>query len=420
MHHSKFVIVAALLFGGWALYFTPSASAQTNWGIEGTVPAYGEFNTPPPACGAGTPPYITYPSPAPTPGCPPMTPFPPQNCQVGGGSAVDNDGNAFSGGAAFPAFLHTDGFTIEMTDYVGTYILSMAIPTGAILPGILTGLAMDSLTDTVWITDGVFCAAVGLVSCGVPPIIVPAFPLPGGPSVSGLGWDPCTGTLWFCDCGGRVANCDTSGGFITGFSGSPPLGLPLTGLSVNVTNGNIVITDGLAYAELTPTGALAPTGPFYLDANPAGVPVWGGGIAIDGLGFSLRPQRYGTACGATPPSIGWTGGYPFAGNFGFTVTQTGATPGLSANLCLSFFRSCPALPFGGCPPGSGFWLMPPFIGCFGAGVVPGTGSVSFPLPLPPAGGCTLPVGLPIYAQFVNFGGGVVEASDALSFTIGEL
>ncbi|MEW6741506.1 MAG: hypothetical protein AB1486_02005 [Planctomycetota bacterium] len=405
------IVILAALCGS-------SASAQTNWAIEGTVPSYGEFNAPAP-CPTAPLPYNVNPSPTPSPGCPGNVPFPPNQCRLGG-SAVDNDGNPFSGGPSVPAMVHTDGFTIEMTDYAGSFILSMPVVPGSILPaGPISGLGYDSKADIIWITDGLFAAGVGLTPCGAPPVIFPAFilPLVGGTTAGGLGWDPCTGTLWFSECGGMIVNCTVGGALLSSFA-AIPLGVPVTGLDVNTTNGNIQATDGVLVAEFTSTGVLAAPGAFYLAANPFPVPIWGG--PIDGLGFSLRPQTYGASCPAGGPTIGWAGGYPWAGNFGFKLLETGATPGRTAFLLLSLRRACPPLPLGGCGAGTGLWLLPPFLAIINAGIIPGSGSVTVPLPLPgpSSGPCSLPVGIGIYGQFINAGGGL-EATDAISFTIGQ-
>ena len=198
------------------------------------------------------------------------------------------------------------------------------------------------------------------------------------------------------------------------------MSFPLTGLTVNSTNGNVQVTNGTRLAEYTPAGILATPGAFYLTANPYPITLWG--APIDGLGFSLRPQSYGTPCPANGPMIGYAGGYPWAGNSGFAITQTGATPGKTSILLLSLAPLCPPLNIGSCGPGSGLWVSVPFFATIGAGIIPGSGTKSLTLPLPPPSGgalCSLPVGIGIFAQWVNFGGGL-EATDALTFTIGQV
>ncbi|MFO0981330.1 MAG: hypothetical protein U1E76_06165 [Planctomycetota bacterium] len=423
MHHVPIGRRTALV-GLLTLAVTSVTLAQTNWSIEGSKPSYGEYNAP--AClVAPPPPYAVNPPPVPGGGCPTFGMFPPLSCR-GGGTGVDNNGNFLSGGPAFPVVINTDGFTITMSTPAGAYVNSWPVPPGAILPGPISGLDYNSATDVIWISDGFFCAGLGLVpGCPIPPIAFPPFPIPScsGAPTCGLGYSPCTGTLWSCDVAGVVTNFTTAGGFLSCFLASPPLAPILTGLTVNSTNGNIQVTDGFLVAEFTPAGALAVPGAFYLAANPYPIPLWA--APVDGLGFSLRPQNYGVGCSpiGPPPTIMFGGGYPFAGNGGFTVGETGAAPGAMAFLIFSLTRACPPLPIAGCP-GTGLWIAPPFGGILFVGIVGGGGTVVVPAPIPGAGACGPPVGVPIYLQFVNKGGpippGKVQLTDALSFTIGAI
>ncbi|MEW6741739.1 MAG: hypothetical protein AB1486_03185 [Planctomycetota bacterium] len=406
-----------------ALLGIPSALAQTEWSIEGTGPSYGEYNSPPPLCPLVAPPYKLNVPPVPPAGCPANVPFGPT---IGfGGSAVDNNGNVFSGGAARPAFVHSDGFTLEMTDYNGAYITSMPVPVGYVLQGPITGVGYDSASDIIWITDGFNAAGVGILpACPRPPVIVPAFPImsPVGAPQWGLDWDPCKATLWACDIAGNVSQYLIGGAIISTFNVAAVFPPRLTGLAVNVTNGHIQVTDGISFGEFLPVGALAPAGPFYLSANAYPIQLWA--APVSGLGFSLRPQDYGKNCkpgGGAGPTIGWGGGYPFAGNAGFTISETGATPQSRAILVYGFNYSCPGLVVGGCPGGM-LWIAPP-LRLLGVGVVPGTGTVTLPAPIPPAAGgaCGFPVGVPLFMQFVNLlPTGGLELTDALSFTIGAI
>ena len=174
--------------------------------------------------------------------------------------------------------------------------------------------------------------------------------------------------------------------------------------------------------EYTPAGALAPTGPFYLKNNPYVIPVWT--AKVNGLAFSLRPQKYGQGCwaaGSGPVSIEYSGGYPFAGNAGFTIYETGATPGSQAYLIYGSAESCPSVPISGCP-GAGLWIFP-FSGPIPLGIVPASGIIGLPIPLPGSGGnCGFPVGISLRFQFINVIATTplqLELSNALSFTIGE-
>jgi hypothetical protein len=422
-----------ILVGLTALFilFCPSwAVGQTEWSIESSATLLGEYSSPPGGCAPPLPPYAVLTPPAPLPGCPPLIPFP-FLCELGG-SAVDNDGNFLSGGPAAPAMLHTDGFTVEMVDTTtGAYLMSWFVG-GVSLPGPISGLGYDSAGDIIWVTDGILCCGlIPLPSCTAPlPYAVPPFPLPliGGPA-SGLDWDPCTGTVWFSDCGGFVVNSTIAGGLVSFFPAAPPLTPLLTGLTVNTAtipvagaSPNLQVTDGVTFAEFTSGGALAAPGPFYLAANPYPIPLFG--FPVSGVGFSLRPVNYGVGCAGptgVTPSIGFTGGYPFVGNAGFSITMTGGTPGAFSYLVADVSAACPALSLPGCP--GSVWVAFPWLLMIPLGPVPATGSWTIPAPIPPAPGpCGPNVGVPVFAQFINVisvGPTVVETSDALSFTIGD-
>ncbi|MFH2001050.1 MAG: hypothetical protein ABIK28_15315 [Planctomycetota bacterium] len=412
----KSVLCAGLLAG---LLLCPMLHAQTNWAVEGGLPSYGEFNNPPPGAMTNPMPYSMFLPAGPPPPIPGNLPFPPM-APLFGGSAVDNNGNILSGGPMFPVMIHSDGLTVEIVTTAGAYVSSYAAGGGAILPGTISGVGCDSLLDITWLTDGALCAGVGLPPApGVPPpMMVPPFPLPllAGVLASGLDWDPFTGTLWFCDMAGMVTNCMVGGAFLLTFPAAPLAG-PLMGLTVNTTNGNIQVTDGLMVAEFLPAGPLAPPGAFYLSANPYPIMLWS--APVSGLGFSLNPQRYGAGWSAAgmPPAIGSGGGNSFAGNGGFFIQETGATPGSSAYLIYGFSPAVPGLPIGPGFPGASIWINPFFVIYLGS--VPASGTFVLPIAIPPVGA----VGAPCFAQFLNILGLMptkIELSDALSFTIGML
>jgi hypothetical protein len=393
-----------------------STSAQTLWGIEGGAASYGEFNAPPPLCPGAAPPYAINLPPASV--CPTLTPFAPGTCV--GGTAVDNNGNIASGFT--PIVINSDGINLTMTTPGGGYVTSGPVGGGAVLAGMITGVACDGAADIYYISDGFSYAGVGIppgpAACAPPPLLVGPFPNPIPGIICGLGFDPCTGTLWMCDPTGRVTNLAIGGAVVGGFAASPPLAPTLSGLTVDTANRSIVVTDGTGIAAFTPTGALVAPTPFYLSANPYPAPLWA--ATLDGLGFSLRPQNYGTNCspGGFSPTIGWAGGHTWAGNPTFTITQTGAEPIALSYLFVSFGYSCPPIPFG-C---GGIWLAAPFYTILPVGFTSATGSITLPaaLPAPAPAPCGIPVGVPLFFQFANFGTSGMELSDALSLTIGAL
>ena len=406
-----------------ALLLCPALEAQTDWAVEGGMPSYGEFNSPPPGAMTNPQPYAIIPAAVP-PAAPGLVPFPPM-LPGQGGSAVDNDGNPLSGGPPAPVMVHCDGLIVELATTGGAFLSSFPAGGGPLLPGMISGVAYDNPADIIWLTDGMFCMGVGLPPApgAIPPIIVPMFPLPlvGGVAASGLAWDPFTGTLWFCDPLGMVTNCLVGGGPLITFPASPPLAPVLMGITVNNTNGNIQVTDGAMVAEFMPGGGLVPPGAFYLSANPYPIPLWG--APVSGLGFSLNPQRYGmgfTMGPGPPPAIGSGGGNAWAGNPAFFLQQTGATPGAGAYLLYGFTPAIPGIPVKPTIPGATLWINPIF-GILFLGPVPAGGPMVLPLPIP---GPPNPVGAPVFVQFLNvisFGSPkVIELSDALSFTIGQI
>jgi hypothetical protein len=404
----------------WVIAVTFSAvsvvEAQTFFSIEGTAASTGQYNMPPPPCGGVLVPPIFPVGGLP---CPPVAPFPPAACL--GGTSVDQDGNPLSGGPGFPVVVNSDGIMLEMMTPAGAPLGSAPVGAGAVLPGLVSGVGCDSLFDIYYITDGFFVAGVGVppagAVCGPPPVIVPPFPLviAGGPAC-GLAYDPCTATLWTCDAGGFVTNYTLAGAALVTFP-VPVLAPPLTGISVNLTNGNVQVTDGFMLAEYTPAGLLAPPAGHYLSLNPAPIPLWA--APVDGLGFALAPVNYGGSCSNTGflPTIFSAGGYSYAGNPAFTIAEAGASPGAMSFLLVGFAAACPPLAFSGCT----LWVAPPFLGIIATGPTNAAGGVRLtaPLPMGAPGPCAPPVGASVFLQFINFPGpGLIETTDGLTFTIG--
>ncbi|MFH1998840.1 MAG: hypothetical protein ABIK28_04120, partial [Planctomycetota bacterium] len=386
-------------------------------------------------CVSLLPPYAVYPAPIPFPGCPSIFPF--TTTWDSGGTAFDNDGNFLSGGTAFPVMFQTDGRVLEMVDPVtGAFIISWPVGNGLVVPGPISGLGYDSTADVIWITDGHFCAGLGLSpSCTIPlPVIVPAFPLPTTPPgtvpATGLDYDPCSGTVWYCDFAGNVVNCTTAGVFLSSFIAMPFLTQGLTGLTVNTATPpvpgfmpNVQVTDGFSFAEFRSNGALAASGPFYRTTNPYPLPVFGF-APVSGLGFTLRPNYYGKGCPASSgltPSIGWAGGYPYINNAGFQITLTNATPGSFAYLVVNTSMACPPLPLLGCP--FAVWVTFPWTLLLPVGAVPASGNLTVAAPMPASPTpCSANVGLPIFCQFITVnlpGPTLAGTTEGLAFTIGD-
>ncbi|MHC5210915.1 MAG: hypothetical protein ACYTG2_09380 [Planctomycetota bacterium] len=248
------------------------AGAQTLYGVEGGTATLWELTSAPGGvCGAPNPVFTPcgYSAPPPCPG--PVVPaFAPPPSLLGD-VAVDSVGDT--------VFL-TDGIFIEQ--YVGdaacgvpppcTPIQSFPMPTAYGL-GPLTGMGMDELgtytggVPTLWVTDGLFIAGIGVpVACGVPPLLCGPFfvATPVGAPLTDITWDPnpnITGTV------GTLWVCDAAG-LVHGI----PVPVPCPGPGVAVSPfisfvppscGLGVPLTGIAYDLATP-GVRSQRGHLYV------------------------------------------------------------------------------------------------------------------------------------------------------------
>jgi len=189
--------------------------------------------------------------------------------------------------------------------------------------------------------------------------------------------------------------------------------------------------DGASFSSGTITwsatvGAENANGTLGVDATGLGA----ANSILPASDFVLTPCA---PCGATgtfgapcPSTIGSVGGPPVSGNFGFAVTQSGATPGILTVLVLGISNTVWNL--GGLPiplplPLSSFGLAG---GCSllvsGEILLPGAtgpgGTSAFGLPIPPG---LPPCSVTLYAQWANLISALpptMEATNALTITIG--
>ncbi|MFT7616764.1 MAG: hypothetical protein ACI97A_000393 [Planctomycetota bacterium] len=250
----------------------------------------------------------------------------------------------------------SDGFTIT-TDINPRYFPFVAVvpfpgppaPAPAIVTGgPITGMAIDTVAGILWMTDGFGLA--GFAPVAPYPMIVPPVPLPfvapftGG--LSGLDWEPSSGTFWACD---------PTGGIYHFFLGGAPIGPqpvtfvpaagPLGGLAVNRANGagsigipfcstqapgfHINVTDGFMIYDALAPGSFIP--------NPAS-----SGTPARGLGYSADFQVAFGAVGCPT-----TGAFPFAGMMKATHTGPGGANaiklvgGSPSTLSLLLYDICP-------------------------------------------------------------------------------
>ncbi|MFT7463647.1 MAG: hypothetical protein ACI9EF_001993 [Pseudohongiellaceae bacterium] len=391
-------------------------TAQTLYGMDGTVGRVFEFNsTPGGPCFAPIPKLTVWPY---TVSAPCVAPVAGLTAPIGPGSF----GDIASDRRTNTVFV-TDGFIIEQYaefdptggTVPGTPInaFPVALPLTMTLP--LTGMGMDSGGVTaglpiLYVTNGKFIAGIAPSApgtCGPAALIVPPFPSPfpmlPGALLTDVTVDPGTGSLLVCDSAGLIHSIFPGGapgpyGFFP-LAGALGCGLAptLEGIAMDLaTTGPFMavltppafyVTDGMTvgYADIT-GGPAAPTLYTPVTCTPTPGPT-------NGLAYAAHSNNFAPAPGAA------------------TLTSFGqsSTPGPTYG---AFISGVPAPSFiwlvvGASIPGPGFFcppLMavgnPLYVDPFTA---PGTTlplfavfapSAAIPLPIP-AG---LPVGVEIYLQ----------------------
>lgn len=386
--------------------------AQTLYGYDGGAAAVVELSGPPVGpCGYPAGPIASiFPAIAPFPCVTAGPVLPPPPAGLLGDIAVDK---------LTDTIYVTDGLVITQYTPAGVPIASVPVAPGAIVPGPLTSLGFGG--GVLWISDGAFVAGLAPFPPGcfaVPPIVVPPWPA-GVPFVTDVAFDPFTGTLWACTAGGAVANLIVGGGVgpifpVVGFC-APALVAPLTGIAYDSATPTfagappvISVTNGFVIARLAlPPGPAAPT--FY--APLACTPVPAGPLA--GLASSLHGIAYGAGfdpTGLPAPVMASVGQSTTpSATFGFTLAGAAPFPGTAAALFVDFAALCPPLVgLGGNP----IYALPTLL--IGPFPVLG-GALALPAPIPP----TPFIGLPIFAQWIVVkGGGGFQVSNGLEFTIG--
>jgi hypothetical protein len=356
-----------------------SADAQSIWGICGP-PANVTNQAGPPGgpCAYPTGPNLSVIPYAVAFGCPLPGAFPPPVAALfpAGDVTVDR---------ITDIVYATDGILVASYSKAGAPLASFPNPLG----GLITGLGWSAPNPIgpalLWITNGFFCCAVvpPVAGCpGVPPFVVPPFPVmsPPGAVATDVDFDPVSLTLFFAHSSGLVSN-QLIGGAPGPYGAFMPMGLPcnmgpLTGLAMDTSScKTMYITNGTNVARIDFAGFVAPP-TFYA---PFMCWPWTGAAPTAGLGFDATPVRFGT--GSDPagsiPTIG-TIGEAISPNPGFGLTLGGATPGGAAYLLISPMSACPVVPVG-----------------FGAFIhVFPISSIVGPFPIPATGGFSAVTGLP--------------------------
>jgi hypothetical protein len=267
------------------LLFCTSASAQVVYVLDGNTPG-NVFHTSLPS--AGYPSGIPGPWPAPPLILPNFqalgAPVPPP----AGGHAIDQ---------LTRTVYSTDGviLTADFHPNYAPFVPPPATAAPVISGGPITGMAVDAVGGVLHMCDATSIQSFSNVY-PYPPVSAPTvLTFLGSFPLTGLGFEPSTGSLWACDSIGAIYNFTTAGvpiGTQPVAVAPPPIGPGYGGLAVSTTNGpgafqpwncssqvsgfHIVITDGMnVYDALNPA------------ATP--IPVPAGGNAF-GLAFSSDNQ----------------------------------------------------------------------------------------------------------------------------------
>ena len=397
-----------------SLFAADAPAAQTLVAWDG-VGAVVEFTGPPEplTCGFPTGP-ITSVFPNVAVGCPAVFPIGPPVPGMPGGVAYDS--------TADTVFV-SDGGLIEIYTSGGVFLDSFFSP----LP--VFGLGVDAAAGLLWSTDGGALAYAMFIpflpACGGPtPLAVPPFPTPfPAAPLSGIDWDPLSGSLWATDLAGMVHN------FLPGGAPGPiaPLPFPVApgpcwagppGLLRVACDkgspfgpGHLYLSDGFVVSSILPGGAPAP--PTFAFPGPGGAPCFPTAVPSVGIAYAAHAIGYGAGLdpdGLAAPVMAATGSTASPSPT-FTFTLASAVPGGVGLLVMNGGVGCPALPLFGVP----VYVSPllPLI-TFPPVAVSAVGTAALPAPLP-AG---LPPGLTLFAQWFVVkpaGPSLLQASNGLSF-----
>ncbi len=236
--------------------------------------------------------------------------------------------------------------------------------------GPITGLALDTTTGILWMTDGLsfggFTPLPPFVS--VTPIIPITFTVPGTAGLTGLDIDSVSGTLWGCDFIGNVYNFTTAG---IGVGPQPVATVPLPatsaglgGLCINRTNGPPAVPKPFCSTQTIGYRICVTDGPSIYDglivANPAIPNTFTSGTPARGLAFSsdfqIMPGAVFCPSTFTFPKIGLSKA-AHNGTGGANAFRLIGGPPLTTALLLYDF--CP-IPGGLFIPASGetLWINP--------------------------------------------------------------
>ncbi len=307
----------------------------------------------------------------------------------------------------------TDGVMITNLTRAGAVISSKPAPILAGPP--ITGLGYGAMAagPVLWVTDGIMAAAVAIPGAPCMPFVfvVPPFPLPmpAAGAATDIDYDPMSGTLFVSTVAGLVVNV-VIGGPLGPFGVFPaPCLAPLqVGIAVDTsTCGTLFVTDGVMVAHIMFGGA--PAAPTIYAPAPC-FPFPGPPAGTNGLTFDAAGVPFGASCDPMlVPPVMTTAGQATTAGPGFSVTMTGAAPGIT--LLIAGGPACPPGFLGVCP----VYAIPAIVtlGPFPCGPAP----LTIPLPIPAGVPCTTgAIGL----QFlVAKGGGGFQTTNGIEISIAQ-
>lgn len=253
----------------------------------------------------------------------------------------------------------TNGFVVQME--IHPYYLAPSISYSAGLSvyaptGTLNGLAVDARDKILYAVDDNHLLRFDATTMLILDTPSHISWLNAGTRLSGLGFDPCTRTLWACDLTGHVYEMNPDA---TPVGPQPKAtvstGAPLRGLAINSSNGAGAIPAPFCSFQISGYHVLVTDGAAIHDAmNPIGWPLTaaGNGTAV-GLAFCSDAQLIpaSSACPLNGTAIGWGGasggggaavgvgmGMPFAAALPNTIELNGAPANTFAKLLVDL---CP-------------------------------------------------------------------------------
>lgn len=310
----------------------------------------------------------------------------------------------------------TDGTNITLYSTNGSPSRNFTLASGLPTFGTITGLGYDDVAGLLWVCNATTAVGItppGPSNCPSSFVIgVPPFPLLAvGAPYTDIEWDPVTSSLFACTAAtgafpnGLIANVLPGG--LPGFYGviAPPVTCATGGMyglamehSYFAGPAAMYVTNGSMIERITPWAG-APAATFY---SP--VTCFAATSTTSGLASSAHAIGYGLVSGPDLAFLSGSG-QSVSPNPAFALNMS-TPPGAFAFLFLSTGSYlCPGLGFGG---GLLLYLDQPALVV--QGLVPPSGVITFPVPIPNLG-----IGFPASTFFLQ---GFVFSTNGFSATHG--